>query len=218
MDTRMTAVALLAAAGLAAACGSVSNTQGTSAVQGHASPIAQVATSTSIPSTATAAASLATPATNPVARVSGTVAGIDGSKVTLKGGDAFTLTPQTTYNKREPITPSDIQPGSTVAVTAKRQPNNTLLASIVQVLPAARSSNFYGQSPLDGGNLMTNATVDKVSASSFTVTFPGGSEQVNLAPDAVIARIVSGAASDVKVGSTISASIRDGAAQSLSIQ
>jgi hypothetical protein len=216
MNTRIAAVALLAAAGLAAACGSGSNKQGTAAVQGQASPIAQVAASTTVASTGTSAASLATPATNPVARVMGTVAGIDGSKVTLKDGDTFNLTPQTTFSKPVPVTIADIPPGSTVAVTAKRQPDNTLLASQVRILSAARNAAFYGQSPLSGGNLMTNATVEKVSGSSFTVTFPGGTDQVTLAPDA--SKVISATTSDLKVGSMVAAGIKDGVAQSVAIQ
>jgi hypothetical protein len=159
----------------------------------------------------------ATPATNPVERVNGTVQSVDNGKVTLKEGGSFSVTPQTAVTRRQTAAVSALQTGQVVAVTAKRQPDNTLLASLVVVFPPSNGPPL-GQRPLDAGNLMTNATVDKVQGNGFTVTFPGGGAQVTMAPDGQVQQIVAGAASDISVGATVSAAVRDGVAQSVSIQ
>jgi Domain of unknown function (DUF5666) len=170
--------------------------------------------------TATAAATLAaqaTPATNPNARQMGTVTAVSGDTVTLQDGTTLTLTPQTAVTRRVAASPSDVQKGVALAVTAKRQPDNTLLASEV-VLFDSVSSSFFRQFPMDAGNIMTNATVDQMSGNSFTVTFPGGGDRVTLAPDAKVSKVVKGQTSDIKVGQSISASVNGSTAQSVSIQ
>jgi hypothetical protein len=170
---------------------------------------------------ATAAATLgvqaATPATNPQARETGAVTAISGSTVTLQDGSTFSLTPQTAVTRRVPASQADIQKGNPVAVTAKRQPDNSLLASEIVVFDSV-SSTFFRQYPMDTGNLMTNATVDQMTGNTFTVTFPGGGERVTLAPDAKLSRVAKAQASDIKVGDTVSASVNGSTAQSVSIQ
>jgi hypothetical protein len=163
-------------------------------------------------------AGLGTPATNPVERLSGTVQSIDSGKVTLKEGGSFSLAPQTVVTKRVTITATDLKTGQTVAITAKRQPDNTLLASMVVVFPTAPNGFALGQRPLDAGNLMTNATIDQVAGNAFHATFPGGAEQVNLAPDAQLSQLAAGTQADITPGATITAAVRDGVAQQISIQ
>lgn len=190
---------------LLAACGAGSNKPASSS----APPAATVV--------ATFQAAAATPASNPAERVSGTVQAVDGNKVTLKEGGSFTLGPQTAITHRVPATTADLQAGKAVAVTAKQQPDNTLLASAITVFPQAPSSSFFRQFPMDDGNLMTNATIDKVSGSTFSASFPGGSAQVTLAPNVQVTTIASGTAADIKIGSMVNASVVNGVAQSVSI-
>jgi hypothetical protein len=185
-----------------------------------ASPIVMPSAVPSQSSTAgaTGPAGLGTPATNPVERLSGMVQSVDAGKVTLKDGNGFSLSPQTVVTKRAPIMAADLKVGQTVAITAKRQPDNTLLASMVVVFPSAPNGFALGQRPLDAGNLMTNATIDKVSGNSFHATFPGGAEQVTLAPDAQLLTLAAGTPADIVAGATITAAVRDGVAQQVSIQ
>src|SRR5581483_11937435 len=117
---------------------------------------------------------------NPVERVTGTVASVDNGKVSMQDGKSFTVNGQTAITRRSVVDASAIKTGQTVAVTAKRQPDNTLLASIVTVFSTPPNGFPLGQRPLDAGNLMTNATVDQVSGASFTVTFPDGGAKVQL--------------------------------------
>ncbi len=184
-----------------------------------ASPIATPAVPSRSPSAGAAGpAGLGTPATNPVERLNGVVQSVDAGKVTLKDGSSFSLSSQTVVTKRAAITAADLKTGQTVAITAKRQPDNTLLASMVVVFPSAPNGFALGQRPLDAGNLMTNATIDRVSGNSFHATFPGGAEQVTLAPDAQLLTLASGTPADIVAGATVAAGVRDGVAQQVSIQ
>jgi hypothetical protein len=205
---------------LLAACGSQAGTASRPA-SSNPSPIATLATPVVASATTAAAASGApgTPATNPLSWVAGTVTSVSDGKVTVSDGSSFTIDPQRSVSRLTPATMADLQPGSVVAITGKRQPDNTMQASLVRIIATAPSATFFGQSALDKGNLMTNATVDKVAASSFTVTFPGGGAQVTMAPGGEIARTVSGTQSDVKAGATVYAQVRaDGVSQVLSVR
>lgn len=227
--------AALGAAMLLAACGSSNNGNHGSAPANNAGSVATVLSAPATSAAATAAAAtaaaparspaagagpagLGTPATNPVERLSGAVQSVDGGKITLKDGNSFSLSPQTVITKRAPITAADLKVGETVAITAKRQPDNTLLASMVVVFPTAPNGFTLGQRPLDAGNLMTNATIDKVSGNSFHATFPGGAEQVMVAPDAQLSMLAAGTVADIVAGATVTAAVRDGVAQQVSIQ
>lgn len=198
---------------LAAACGAGSSKTASSS---SPVPVASAAAVAASPTTL-AQAQPATPATNPVDRLNGTVQAVDGNTVTLKEGGSFTLGSQTAISKRVPASAADLQAGKAVAVTAKKQTDNVLLASAVTVFPTAPSATFFRQFPLGDGNLMTNATIDKISGNSFTVSFPGGGGQVTLAPDAQITTIGKGTSADIKAGTMVAASVLDGVAQSVSI-
>lgn len=169
--------------------------------------------------TPASAAFSASPAASGVTRVEGIVKSNDSGRVTLADGTGFDLTRTTRVVRSQAGTPADLKPGLFVAITAKEQPDQTLLASIVSVFPESLSKVVPpGQRPLSGGNLMTNAAIDQVSGNSFTVTFPGGAATINLAPGAQIIRQSDVQALDITVGSKISASILNGAAQSVTIQ
>ncbi len=173
--------------------------------------------------TATPAPTIApSPAPSPqpggATRVSGAVQSVEVGKITLADGTVVATTPQTRVTHLEAITPADLKTGLYVAVTAKRQPDNTLLASVVNVLDESLRGAGAGQRPMAGGNLMTNATIDDVSGDTFIVTWEGGGARVKLAPDAKVGKIVVGSLADVKTGSTISALLANGVALSVSLQ
>jgi hypothetical protein len=150
-------------------------------------------------------------------RVNGTVQSVDGSKVTLQDGTSFTMDGATRVSRPVAVALGDLHSGDVVAVTATKQPDNTLLATIVNVFPGTQRPPL-GQRPLDGGNLMTNATVDKVDSSGFSVTFPNGSAQVKLASDAKLTKIADGSAADVKTGVGLTALVSDGVARSVTVR
>jgi hypothetical protein len=219
--TVLKAAALAGVAGLLAACGSSSKK---SAAATQAAPVrpaqAVAAQATATPTVATVAPfnPAATPATSAVERLNGAVQSFDGSKVVLQDGSSFSVNAQTGVTRRVTGSPSSIQTGQTVAITAKQQPDSTLVASLIVIFPNAPSGFALGQRPLDGGNLMTNATVDKVSDSGFTATFPGGGAQVTYGPSIQVQMLATGTTADIKPGAMLSAAVRDGVAQSVSLQ
>jgi hypothetical protein len=213
--------ALATALVLLAGCGS-SPSYGSSKSATASAPAATAsarATSAAVATaSATTQAAAATPATNPVERISGTVEQVQGSTVALKDGKSFMLGGQTNVTRRVAGSAASLQSGETVAVTAKRQPDNTLLASLITVFPTSPAGFPLGQRPLDGGDLMTNATIDQITDGGFTVTFPGGGGRVALAPNAQITVLTAGSAADITSGESVTAAVRDGVAQTVSIQ
>jgi hypothetical protein len=152
------------------------------------------------PPAASSPAAAATPQAPPAGSRTwayGAVQGLQGDTLTLSDGQTFTLTDTTNVSQQEPKTAADLQPGQYVGVTAKRQPDNTLLASEVNIIPQA-GAEF--QVPMGGGNLMTNGTISEVNGSTFTVTFQGGGARITLAPDAHVYQIERGSRSDIKAG------------------
>ena len=184
-------------------------------VAATSAPAATAAPAAATPSAAPTTA--AAPATNPIDRMNGTIQSFANGTVMLSGGKSFTVSDKTRIILIQSATVSDLKSGDYVAVTAKRQPDNTLLASIVNVFPASMKGVGVGQRPMTGGNLMTNATIDQANGDSFTVTFPGGGAQVKLASDAQISKLVDGSQSDLKEGAMASAAVLKGVAQSISV-
>ncbi len=183
---------------------------------------AQTRTPPSTPETAaTAPGGAAPPASgDPTqsSRLSGVVKEHRADQVTLEDGQTFTLTAATRLLRSRPGTIADFQPGEYVAVTARRQPDDTLLASMVNVFAATQSQFGQFQRPMGDGNLMTNAILQQVEGQRLTVTFPGGTDQVALAPDAQIRVITDATADDIQPGSALSAQVSGGVAQFVSFQ
>jgi hypothetical protein len=150
-------------------------------------------------------------------RTNGVVASVTGTEVKLQDGTSFMLAPNARFTKLMPIKASDLAPGQFVAITSKRQPDNTLLASVVSIFPESVKIPG-GERPLPEGNLMTNATIDTVTGNSFTVTFTGGGSRITLAPDAVLVRQLEATASDLVAGKQINAGVNNGTAASIYLQ
>jgi hypothetical protein len=171
------------------------------------------------PPTPTAAAPAAKPAGAPAGdRVNGTVQTADGGKITLGDGHTFTVDDKTRVIRQEHIAAGDLKPGMYVAVTATRQADDTLLATMVNIFPEENRGVAVGQRPMSSGALMTNATIDQVEGDRFTVSFPGGGARIQLAPSATLTRLVLGKAADVQAGSNVSALVVNGVATSITIQ
>jgi uncharacterized protein DUF5666 len=175
-----------------------------------ASAVAKPAASGASAKPAASGAAAAKPAANPTF-TDGAVASVDASKLTLaEGNKAFTLTQSTSYVKLQKETPADVKSGQFVAITAKEQPDNTLLASFVRLQDSSggRPANQY---PMDQfangqpvtGNLMTNAPVKSADANGMVVTLPGGDVTVKYAPGVQIVHQAQAAASDVKAGAKV---------------
>jgi len=193
----------LAAALALAACAGPLTTAPTPAPTTPPAPPA--ATPTAAPTTAPTTVPTAAPTTAPggAARLTGTIRSAAGDLLVLTDGRRYHLDSQTRIIRLEAARPSDLRAGDYVAITAKRQPDNTLLASMVNIFPASLRGVAGGQRPMAGGNLMTNATIDTISGDSFTVTFPGGGARIRLAPGARISRLLDVRPSDLKEGESV---------------
>lgn len=179
---------------------------------------AQVVPPTASPSPAPAASASA----GATSRVEGVVATAAATRLTLVDNTALELTSSTRIIRTDRATVADLKPGIFVAITARQQPDSSLLASMIHIFPASVSSTAIGgQRPLPQGDLMTNASIasiDQVSGSSFTVTFPGGSAKVLLATGAVLTKQTDVEAASIAPGTKIVAMIRSGVVQSIQIQ
>jgi hypothetical protein len=151
-------------------------------------------------------------------RLSGLIQTISNGMITLDDGTSFTVSSDTRLTRVVQATLADLRVGDYVAVTAKRQSDNTLLATIVNVFPDTVRGVGAGQRPLNSGDLMTNATIDSVDATGFTVKFPEGTAQVKLSPDAQITRQVTATLTDLKEGSQVLAVVANGVAQSVTFR
>jgi hypothetical protein len=171
-------------------------------------PPAPTATPAPTPATTNA------PAAPPRTTSDGTIQTVDASKLTFADGKSFDLTDKTNVIRLVPITAADLKVGQYVAVTAKRQPDNSLLASIVNVFPT--TGNTF-QRPMDSGNIMTNATIDQISGNTFTVTFTGGGAKVTLGPDVRINRFDAATKADLKTGLTVTVISTNGSAAAVQI-
>jgi Cu/Ag efflux protein CusF len=150
-------------------------------------------------------------------RLTGKVTSVASGKVTLDSGKTFTLAADTRILRVMAATMSDLKVGDYVAVTAKRQPDDTLLASMINVFAPSQRGIAAGQFPMAGGNLMTNATIDRVDASGISVSFPNGNAVVKIAPDAKLMKLVEATAADVKEGVSVSAVVASDVARSVTI-
>jgi hypothetical protein len=149
--------------------------------------------------------------------VDGTVQAVAGSTLTLANGRSVSVPDSARVTRSTVITAADLHQGDYVAITAKRQPDNTLLASIVNVFPPSLGQTRPGQFPLPEGNLMTNASVDQIEGNRFTVSFPGGGARVELAPDARVTRQLDASLADLHPGDAVTLQVVDGAARFVTI-
>lgn len=158
----------------------------------------------------------------PSTRLNGTVQSASATKLMLADGTSVTLAPTTRITRTDQATTADLRSGLFVAITAKQQPDGSLLASVVSIFSESLSRAVPpGQRPLPQGDLMTNAAIaaiDTVSATSFTVTFSGQSARVTLAPNAVILKQVDLTPGDLMAGAHVAVTVADGTAQSVQLQ
>ncbi|HET8631679.1 MAG TPA: DUF5666 domain-containing protein [Thermomicrobiales bacterium] len=199
---------------LVAACGS----SATPTVAPAAAPTsAPTAAPTAAPTpAATSSAASASPGASPARAlptfVTGTIQSITADEVTLADGQHFATTPKTSYVKQVAMAPGDLQTGMYAGITAKRQGDNSLLASVIDVFAQKGTGSQF---PLPGGALMTNATIDKIDGNTLTVSWPGGGALVKLDSGTKIYRDQPGTAADAKVGSAVTVVEVNGTAAAL---
>lgn len=230
MKTHSLVLAPTVLALMAAACSSSSSTATIPTIPPASSPAPSGASSPSPVSIASAVASPvlslspsaspsagASPSAVPTQPVQGTVQSISGSQIALTNGTSFSLAASGRVVRAENITAADLKTGDYVAITGQRQQNNSVLATIVSVFPRSEVGLAPGQRPMPTGDLMTNATIDQIQGNTFTVTFPSGGANIELAPNAQINGRVDASISDLQPGTSVSAGVANGIANSVTI-
>ena len=106
-------------------------------------------------------------------------------RVTLSDGKSATLTAETRFIRFVLKKPADLQVGQFVGITAKSEPDGTLLASHIGIFPAGVNI-APGQRPDWDGALMSNVGITAVEGRDLVVALPEGPGKVRLAPDAQV--------------------------------
>ncbi len=155
--------------------------------------------------------------------VSGVVSDVGDETVWLTNGASFGITPNTRVTIVQPGTPADLAPGQYLSITARPTLDGVLLASIIGVFPEDQRGTGEGQRPMDGGNLMTNATiddarVDAVDGGDLMVSFLSDSAVVRITPETRIELRSRGSLADVIPGADVTGSVTDGIAGTLTIR
>lgn len=204
-------------AALSLAVAACSGTAATATAPAPAAPTATTAAPTAAASSTTVATAVASPTGAAAERINGTIKSVSNGQITLDNGKSFTVPSSVRIIRTVPMAASDLKAGQYVAVTAKRQPDNTLLASVVNIFPSSMKGVGVGQRPMGGGDLMTNATIQSVNGNTFTVTFPGGGAHIKLGAGAHVNEFQIGTSTDLKTGIAISALVSGGQAKSVAI-
>ncbi len=202
---------------LIVACGAATPTAAPAAAPTTAPTAATAARATVSSAGATvpaAGASASASVTAPPAFIDGTIQSLTADRVTLADGQSFAVTARTSYVNQAVAQASDLVPGVYIGIKGKKQADGTLLATLIDIFGQKGAGNQF---PLIGGDLMTNATIDKVEGTKLTVSFTGGGAFVTLAPNVQIYRDQAGVVSDVKTGSMVTIVVSNGAAGAIRV-
>lgn len=202
---------------LIVACGAATPTAAPAAAPTTAPTAATAARATVSSAGATvpaAGASASASVTAPPAFIDGTIQSLTADRVTLADGQSFAVTARTSYVNQAVAQASDLVPGVYIGIKGKKQADGTLLATLIDIFGQKGAGNQF---PLIGGDLMTNATIDKVEGTKLTVSFTGGGAFVILAPNVQIYRDQAGVVSDVKTGSMVTIVVSNGAAGAIRV-
>lgn len=158
-------------------------------------------------------------------RLRGSVTGIAGDVMSVKsidGSDArVTLTDKTAYVFMQPIALAEIKQGDFLAITSRKRPDGSLLATDVRRF--AKPVN-PGHRPLDGreDQTMTNArveaTVQSTSGHELLMSYDGGSQKIIVPDNASISTLVPGTRAQLVPGAVVNVNASSGAEGTLVAQ
>lgn len=99
----------------------------------------------------------------------------------------------------------DIKPNDLVAVTAKREPDGSLTAILINIVPPEFKDRFRAvQFVMESGNIMTNATVfqnvRRIDGRTLYLKLPDGSTIITVPKEAVVFKLAVIPMSGLKVG------------------
>jgi len=150
----------------------------------------------------------AAPAAGP-GRIEGFVSTSDSTSITvaLRNNDKVrvTATAETQILLRTLAQVTDIKPNDFVAVTSKREPDGTLTALSINILPPEYKDRMReAQFVMDSGNMMTNAmvfqNVRKIDGRTLYLRMPDGPSVINVPATTDIFRLAVVKLTDLKPG------------------
>ena len=139
----------------------------------------------------------------------GVINAIDAASftVTASNGSLVRVMPtaDTRIIRRQPARLEDIKPHDFVAVTAKREPDGSLTAISINIIPPEfRGQVRQVQFQMETGNIMTNAmvfqNVRRVDGRTLYLKLPDGSTVITVPKEAEVFRLTVLKVSDLKVG------------------
>ncbi len=165
------------------------------------------------------AAEAAPPATPAPAPVTGTVQSVSDGSLQLRTADMqqarVTLSPQTRIVKTVPAKLTDVRSGDFIGTTAETR-DGKLVSTEVHIFAEALRGTGEGHYPWNQPNTtmtngavatMTNGNVAKsdatTGATSLTVTYKGGQQDVTVPASTPVTRIDMAAPADLKAGSRV---------------
>lgn len=128
-----------------------------------------------------------------------TVTAANGSKVRI------TANVDTRIIRRQQVQLEEIKPNDLVAVTAKREPDGSLIAISINIVPPEFKDRFREtQFVMDTGNIMTNArvfqNVRRIDGRTLYLKLPDGSTIITVPKEAVVFRLTVINMSDLRPG------------------
>jgi hypothetical protein len=140
----------------------------------------------------------------------------------VSDGYSFTIGEQARVTLVAQGGPGDLVPGQFIAITAIRGMDGNLEASLIASFPEELRGTGEGQRPMEGANLMTNATIDAVvdaiSGGELSVSFLGSTDTVRLSPDTRVEIRQLGTLADVVPGASITTTVNDRVSGNISVR
>ena len=133
----------------------------------------------------------------------------DGLVVSTQNGSIqVKTTTQTRVQKRVRARIEDIKVGDFIGAAARREADGSLTAVYINIFQGGlRTQISQGQSPMDGGNVMTNAIVTDyvtaISGRTMTVRYQGGTVRIAVPPGAEITRMFVTTRADLQAGRNV---------------
>jgi len=157
-------------------------------------------------------------------RIGGIVEKLDGQTLLVKSTDGQVLSIALPAGVRITALANrsldDIKPGDFVGSAAVADANGTLHAQEVHIFPETLRGTGEGHRPMAApGQTMTNATVAEVvrapDGRSLKLRYPGGQQEIDVAPDVRVVEIISGDLGLLKPGAAVAVSASKAADGSL---
>lgn len=144
----------------------------------------------------------------PPAIVSGTIASVESDTLevtTPAGAKEVLMSPEARVEVWLPARLGDLKAGVFVGVESRKMADGSLKAVVIHIFqPEGRGQVPERQFPWVNGNTMTNAvisaSVTRLSGTTLTLPYQGGTAMVTVTSDTDIRRAVAGTREDLKVG------------------